>query len=163
MIRFDWRLCLDRFGLNISPFLFLHLFVLWVNVLKFLKFYIIVLLDVWVKAIFDFILRAARQTFADLRPLAANFAEKLQDFPIFLLRPVLSFDTRVQFINVSLTNLLAIFGAKHFRDEFPVLSIFFDKLEDSLILLWGPYLVTFAKLDQSSISVKALILVSVCH
>jgi hypothetical protein len=29
--------------------------------------------------------------------------------------------------------------------------------------LWGPYLVTFAKLDQSSISVKALILVSVCH
>lgn len=150
-------------GLNISPLFFLHWLVLWVNVLKFLKFNIIVLLDVGVKAIFNFILRATGQTFADLRPLAANFAEKLQDFPILLLRPILSFDTRVQFINVSLANLLAILGAKHFRDEFPVLSIFFDKLEDGLILLGGPYLVTFAQLDQSSISVKALILISVCH
>lgn len=56
-----------------------------VNILNFLEFYIIILLDVRVKAILDFILRTARQIFTYLRPLAANLAEKLKDFPVLFL------------------------------------------------------------------------------
>lgn len=56
-----------------------------VNILDFLEFYIVILLDVRVEPILDFILRTARQIFANFRPLAANLAEKFEDFPVLFL------------------------------------------------------------------------------
>lgn len=84
----------------------------WVNLFK---FDVKVFLDKRIKPIFDFILWSTWKKLANLWPFASNFAVQLENFTIFIITPIFSFDLRIELIDKSLSYLLAIFGAQHLR------------------------------------------------
>ena len=74
-------------------------------------FDVIVFLYEWVKPVFDFVLRSARQLLADLRPASSNLRIKPNYLPVLLVSPVFPFDFGVQLVDESLSYLLACLGA----------------------------------------------------
>lgn len=100
---------------------------------------------------------------ADLGPLAPYLAVKFDDFSIFFIWPIFFFYFGIKLINKALSDLFSIFSSQHFRYELPILSKFFDQFFDGLILFWWPYFMSFSQLRQPSVSMKALIFVSICH
>lgn len=124
---------------------------------------IIILLDEGVEAILDFVLWSSGEALGDLRPLASYLTVKLQYPLILFLRPVLPLDPRVQFVDIPLSDLLAVLGAEHLGDELPVLAVLLDEPQDGLVLLGRPNLMALAELHQSPVAVQALILIAVGH
>lgn len=116
-----------------------------------------------VEAILDLILWSSGQALGDFRPLASYLTVQLQNPLVLLLRPVLPLDPRVQFVDIALSDLLAVLGAEHLRDELPVLAVLLDEPQDGLVLLGRPYLMTLAELHQSPVAMQALVLIAVSH
>ena len=131
--------------------------------IKFLELDVIVLLNERIETIFDFVFRSSWKVFADLWPLATNFAIKLQNLPILFLSPIVFFDLRIKLVDKSLSDLLSILGAHNLWQKFPVFPILLNQFFDGLVFFRWPYLVSFAKLTQTSIPVQTLVLISISH
>jgi hypothetical protein len=145
-------------------FFFFHLsFLLGIDVLNFFVADVVVLLNEGVESILDLVFGTAREVLADFRPLAANFAKELQDLSVFLFVPIFLFDAGIELVDEPFADLLAILGAHHLGEQFPVLAVFFNEFADSFVFFRGPYFVVFAELRQPSVSVQALVLVTVSH
>lgn len=148
----DWSLVCDLFQRDSSN-LFFHGTI----------FNVIIFLNVRIKSVFNLILWSAWKFFADFGPFATNFCVKFYDFPILLVSPIIPFNFRIKLVDKSLSDLFSCFSSDHLRKKFPILSNFFYHFSNRFILLGGPYLSVNTKLGQTTISVKALILISVTH
>lgn len=164
---FHLRLVLIKFSLARNNFIhwICYIFKLasFLLLLKRSIFYIVVFLNVGIKTIFYFILWTTWNFFWYLWPLWTYLRKQLNNFSIFLICPFFFFYFWVQFINESLSDLLASFSTYHLGKELPVLANFFNNFFNSLIFFGRPYFSICTKLWQSPISMKALILISVNH
>lgn len=124
---------------------------------------VVVFLNVWVKSVLYFVLWSTRQLFTDLRPLAANFCVQLDYLSVLLIRPVFTLYFRVQLVDEPFSDLFPSFGTDHFRQQLPVLTHFLYHFFYGLIFLRRPYFSIYSKLGQTSISMKALVFVTISH
>ena len=124
---------------------------------------IIVFLDEGVEAILDFVLRTAGQLLADLAPLAPDQAIQLDDLPVFLVRPLLLLDLRVQLVYEPLPDLLACLAAHQLRQHLPVFTHLLHRPFNPLVLLGRPDFATDSVLRDAAVAVEALVFVAVAH
>ena len=124
---------------------------------------VIILLNIRVKPVLNFILRAADQFLANFRPAASNFRIVLEDEFILLVSPLLSFDSWIEFVDKSFSDLLARLGAHYLSQEFPIFAHFLNERQNCLILFSWPNLFMGTQLWEPPVSVETLIFISVLH
>jgi hypothetical protein len=88
---------------------------------------IIVFLDVGVEPVFDLVFWTTGEFLADFRPPTTQHRVVVEDEVVFLVCPVLRFDLWVQFVNETLSDLLACLGTHDLGEQLPVLADFLDE------------------------------------